>query len=446
MHNVLDPMNTVPDEVEHLLSAGYDVPDDLSARVEAAAAAQDRGALVALVPSLEAVTRRSDWHWIEPSKPAEIFATIRNADAGRAWVGDDNELMDRIHGAVLGRAYGNVMGKPVEGMLPHEVRQYLHDVDAWPVTGFTPVPDVLPASGSRLHWSAMSSGQGRFPVTPRDDDLDYTVLGLYLLETHGVALTPADVTNAWLDRIPFTQTYTAERAAYRNLCHGLVPPATATYRNPYREWIGALIRADAFGYVYPGDPRSAVTLAVRDATVSHVENGIYGEMWAAALVSAAFTSPNVKAALQVALTWIPATSRLYDIQQWILALHATEVSWEAAFAEVRNRLAHYNWVHTLNNAAVIALALLWGDGDPVRSPALSVQSGWDTDSNTATVGSVVGALHGAAALPVRLTAPLNNRLRSAIRDFDNIALDEMATRLHRLASTIGRPQEHHGFD
>ena len=86
----------------------------------------------------------------------------------------------------------------------------------------------------------------------RDDDTDYTILGMHILEEHGFEFGPMDVAEEWLLHLPFFQVYTAERAAYRNLIHGLSPPETASYRNPYREWIGAQIRADMWGYVCSG--------------------------------------------------------------------------------------------------------------------------------------------------------------------------------------------------
>lgn len=78
----------------------------------------------------------------------------------------------------------------------------------------------------------------------RDDDIDYTIINLHILEKYGLKFTTMDVGEAWLSLLPYLQVYTAERVAYRNLVNGLKPPETATYMNPYREWIGTQIRAD----------------------------------------------------------------------------------------------------------------------------------------------------------------------------------------------------------
>ncbi len=120
----------------------------------------------------------------------------------------------------------------------------------------------------------------------RDDDIDYTIIGLSYFERFGPGFATDDVAGAWLRGLPYHLVYTAERAAYRNLVDGLRPPRSATFRNPYREWIGAQIRADAFGYVSPGWPEKAAEFAYRDAAVSHIKNGTYGEMWVAAMLGA----------------------------------------------------------------------------------------------------------------------------------------------------------------
>jgi ADP-ribosylglycohydrolase len=247
--------------------------------------------------------------------------------------------------------------------------------------------------------------------------------GAYPLLDYVPALEPA----------PFTKTYTAERVAYRNLIHGLEPPEAATYRNPYREWIGAQIRADIWGYVSPGRPRQAARLAFQDAALSHTGNGIYGEMWAAALIAGCFVAPDVRSALVASLDHIPPRSRLAEALRHVLDLHASGLDWPEARDQIEARHGHYSWVHTIPNAAIVAAGLLWGAGDYSRTVGLVVQAGWDTDSNGATAGSVYGALHGAAALPRAWVDPLGDLVHSAIAGYDNSRISDLAERTLRLA-------------
>jgi len=79
---------------------------------------------------------------------------------------------------------------------------------------------------------------------PEDDDTNYTLLALKLVEQYGRDFTPDDVAESWLMNLPLLHVCTAERVAYINLAQSLYPPQSASYRNPYREWIGAQIRGD----------------------------------------------------------------------------------------------------------------------------------------------------------------------------------------------------------
>ncbi|WP_446038008.1 ADP-ribosylglycohydrolase family protein [Streptomyces sp. SID1121] len=426
MHDVLDPRDLVPDEAEQLLSSGYAAGELLDA-ARRAAAGDDLAELASIAEALAALRRSPGWDFDEPSDPEEIWATLAPPTSpARPVVA--GELPTRLAGAWLGRCVANTMGKPVEGLTRDEVGVYLRATGQWPQTGFVPLLDELPTGVSHLHESAPFAAAGRFDAVPRDDDLDWTILGLHLLETYGRGLTTEDIGHEWLDRIPFTQTFTAERAAYRNLIHGLRTPETATHDNPYREWIGALIRTDIYGYVRPGDPRAAARMALTDAVLSHTANGIYGAMWSAALVAEALVSTGPADALRAALTVVPPRSRLHASQAEVLRLFERGATARAAQDWIDQELGHYNWVHTVNNAAIIAAALLWGEGDFVRTVALAVAAGRDTDSTAATVGSVFGALHGPGAVPARLVEPTGGVVRSAVQGFDRITVTELAAR------------------
>ena len=327
---------------------------------------------------------------------------------------------------------GNTLGKPVEGLSREQLEVYLRAAGHWPQTGYLPLLDPLPEGVTGLHPSAPFATAGRFTHVPRDDDIDWTILNLHALETHGRGLTTEQLATLWLDRLPFTQTHTAERAAYRNLIHGLGPPDTATHDNPYREWIGALIRGDVFGYVSPGDPAEAARLALVDARLSHTANGMYGEMWAAALVATALSVETAEDALRQASAVVPPRSRLAEVLDTVLAMHGDGATHIDALDWVDATLGHYPWVHTLNNAALIATGLLWGNSF-MHAVGVTILGGRDTDSNGATTGSVYGALHGKNAVPEKLVGTTHVRVRSAVRDFDRVSIDELADRTLRLA-------------
>ncbi|MFF8904875.1 ADP-ribosylglycohydrolase family protein [Streptomyces olivaceoviridis] len=347
------------------------------------------------------------------------------------------DLSDRVHGGWLGRIAGNMLGKPVEQgevWTRDRIDRYLRRAAALPLTDYLPEPaDADEAAVLRPEWR--DCVRGRIHGSCRDDDVDYAILGLHLLETHGFGFSTEQVGELWLLRLPYLQTFTAERAAYRNLANGLKPPLTATYDNPYQEWIGALIRADVYGWTCPGDPVRAAGLARRDAVLSHTGNGVYGAMWAAALISAAFTAPTVRDALDTALSVVPASSRLARTVRRVAGLHGARLPWEETLATVSAETAGLGWIHTVPNAAVLTAGLLYGDGDFTRTVALTVRGGLDTDSNGATAGSVAGVLTGAEAIPARWRDPLEDTVRSAVFGFDGVRISALAERTVRLATS-----------
>lgn len=368
----------------------------------------------------------------------------RPDDGPRAGVGSAPgrpDLADRIHGGWLGRIAGNMLGKPVERgehWTRERIDRYLRRADALPLTDYLPemVPPPDPAEFDlRPEWR--SCLRGRIDGSCRDDDIDYSVLVLELLETHGPDFTTEEVGNLWLSRLPYLQTFTAERVAYRNLASGVQPPLAATSGNPYQEWIGALIRADVYGWVCPGEPRRAASLARRDAVLSHTGNGVYGAMWAAALIAAAFEASGPREAVEAALDRIPGGSRLARAVRHTAALHASGAAWADTLTEMERDVGHLHWIHVVPNAAVITAGLLYGEGDFTSTLALTVRGGLDTDSNGATAGSVAGVLCGAAAIPPQWTEPLHDRLRSAVFGFDGARISELAERTYRLAGRMG---------
>jgi ADP-ribosylglycohydrolase len=405
----------------------------LSLRV-AEASADDGETLLRLYGALTSLTPPDALEAAEPSEYDRIWAL--KPDASRhGGVFTESLLRDRLHGAWLGRAAGCLLGKPCEGWHHDRILDYLGAADAYPLDDYFPLTLPNHDGGLETH-RARTWLRGRIERGPRDDDTDYTILGLHILEENGPRFTTEDVAAQWLNHLPYWQVYTAERVAYANLVNGLQPPLTAMHENPFREWIGAQIRADAWGYVNPGRPDAAAEMAYRDAALSHVKNGIYGEMWAAATIAAAFTDEDALSALQAGLTEIPRDCRLARALHDTIGWCRQDADWETTWQRVNAAYGHYHGVHTINNACAVALALLHGRGDFGASIGIAVMCGWDTDCNGATVGSIVGALLGACRLPEQWVAPLHDSLESAVQGFAVTSIAELAERTLRQAQLV----------
>ncbi len=364
----------------------------------------------------------------EPSKLDAIRAA-RPQDADR-WTAEglsEAWLRDRLTGAWLGRCIGCMMGKPVEGQRRESIEAILRAADAYPLSGYFPVLETVPEGVS---YKAASDDCLAPNITHgvRDDDTDYTVLGLMLVEQAGGEPASADVVAAWLSRLPYQRTYTAERAAMRNFICDVMPPESALWMNPYREWIGAQIRADGFAYCAPGRPELAATYCFRDATVSHTKNGIYGEMLFGAMIAAALGAEDLEACIWRALAEIPENCRLAEAVRECMAWCAEDGTWEQTWERIMADYGHYHGVHTINNALLCVMGLMHGGGDLRRSIAIAVMAGLDTDCNGATVGSVLGALLGAQGVPDDLATPLNDTLETALSGVTRLQISDLVER------------------
>ncbi|MFH8516043.1 ADP-ribosylglycohydrolase family protein [Streptomyces gelaticus] len=371
----------------------------------------------------------------EPTELAAIRAACPNWPAPRP---DAQPVSrDRLHAAWLGRAAGCLLGKPVEKLPLDGIRALARATGNWPLTTWFTARNLPAPLAATYPWnrrSAPNSLAENIDGMPEDDDLNYPLLTVLLLQRHGPSFTTGDLARLWLDELPAGRTFTAERVAYRNLLDGIEPPHTARHRNPFREWIGAQIRADVHGWTHPGDPSAAAEQAHRDAVLSHTANGVYGAMFtAAALAEAAGGESDVHGCLAAGMRVVPPRSRFAHAVRFGVAAARDSAGFDAVADRLHAEYGGYHWVHVLPNAALLAAALTHADGDFSLSICRAVSGGWDTDSNGATAGSLTGLLAGAPSLlPERWTTPLKNRLASSVTGFGSIGFDELAEQTHRL--------------
>jgi ADP-ribosylglycohydrolase len=362
----------------------------------------------------------------EPDDQDEILAL-----ASPRPVPVSGDLADRIHGAWLGRAAGCLLGKPVEKISREGIRAIARSTGNWPISTYFTEVGLDPDLAARHPWnrrSRLTSLVENIDGMPEDDDLNFPLIALDLLERHGDAFTTDDVAQAWLANLPGGRVFTAERIAYRNLLDGYEPDVAGRVANPFRDWIGAQIRADVYGWTHPGDPVTAARLAWTDARLTHGRNGLYGALFAAAACSAAVAGTDIDAVIETGLSVVPPGSRFTAAIRYGVRLGTSTMSTEDALDALYARYGELHWVHVLNNAALLAFALTRGDGDYSTTITTAVTGGWDTDSTGATAGSLAGALTGAKSLPARWTTPLRNRLATTIPGFDGIGFDTLAAR------------------
>jgi ADP-ribosylglycohydrolase len=348
---------------------------------------------------------------------------------------------DRILGGWLGRSAGCLLGKPVEKTPRAGIKELLTSNNTWPLSDYVSgigIPEELLKKYPWNRHDGRESLKENIRYMNEDDDMNYPMINLDAYERYGEAFTPQNILQNWHEFLPVLSTFTAERVAYFNGLKGINPPGTATEGNPYREWIGAQIRADLWGWVSPGQPLRAAELAWRDASLSHVRNGIYGEIYIAAIIALSFRLNNITDIIKNAIEYIPPESRLAEALRFVIALPLETQPWEETLDILYDKFGAYHWVHTINNAALVTASLIASGGSYEKAVCNVVMGGWDTDSNGATVGSVMGTLIGAEKLPEKWIAPLKDTIRSGIKGFDNSRLSMLAERTAKLANYIKR--------
>lgn len=372
----------------------------------------------------------ANFPYTEPSTLEEIRQLRQMGEALPAV--DTNKLPNQIHGAWLGRVCGCMLGRTVECIRTDELIPFLTESGNYPMHRYISRKDISEYVINKYTYRFASrdyadDGKGM----PSDDDTNYTVMSQLMIDKYGRDFTPYDVSRAWLYFQRKDAYCTAEHVAYCNFVKGYEPPESAVYKNPFREWIGAQIRTDYYGYINPGNPELAAEMAFRDASISHVKNGIYGAMWVSAMLAAAAATRSMETIIRSGLAQIPHTSRLHEAITQVLDWYNSGVSSKKCFANIHARFdefVEHDWCHTISNAMIVAASLLYGHGDYGKSICLAVQTGFDTDCNGATVGSVVGMAYGTAAIGKEWSDPIRDTLNTSIFGVGTVKISDMAAK------------------
>ena len=373
--------------------------------------------------------QRADYPYTEPSELDDIKHCRPDVRPGFG-TPDSEVLKDKLHGAWLGRICGCLLGKPVEGLRTNVLVPLLKESGNYPMHRYIRSEDVTDDFCERHNnaWIKNRCWIDKVNGMPVDDDTNYMALAYLLIEKYGKDFTPWDMSRHWLAMQSKNAYCTAERVAFCNFVKGYAPPASAVYKNPYREWIGAQIRGDYFGYINPGKAELAAEMAFRDASISHIKNGIYGEMWAAAMIAAAAVTDNIRDIILGGLAEIPQTSRMHEAVSELISDWENGMTKTDCFAKIHQLYDEHNihdWCHTISNALIVTASLLYGEGDFSRSVCMAVETGFDTDCNGATVGSVLGMRNGASSINEQWLLPINGKIHTSIFGVGTVKISDL---------------------
>lgn len=311
------------------------------------------------------------------------------------------EYIEKIYAGWLAKAIGVRLGAPIENWTYERIANVYGEMEGYPVD---------------------------FREFAADDDTNGPIFFVRALEDagHGKDTCAQDVADALLNYAPFEHGFfwwggygpSTEHTAYLNLRSGIPAPRSGSIaQNGYAtaEQIGGQIFVDSWGLVCPGNPDLAAKLAGEAASVTHDGNGIYGGRYVAACIAAAFDEPDVRSIMEKGLSYMPEDCEYAHVVRSVMAYHDEHPDdWRACFLWLRENFGYQLYpghCHIIPNAGVMALSMLYGEGDFSRTLLIGNMCGWDTDCNVGNVATIMGVAKGLEAIDyLRWRKPINDFL------------------------------------
>ncbi len=361
------------------------------------------------------------------------------------------EIKDKIYGGVYGRMLGCILGKPLEmNMDLPGIRKYLEGANAWPLNDF--VPPYSPSQEIPLRRDCIESTKGFVHFVQPDDDLNYTVLGLKVLEHFGVNFKTQDMAYLWRQNIPYGWNWGPEHSRYclltgvwwdhdNKLPEGKEWDNFVAFLNDGEELIGAMIRGDSFGLVNPGRPAIAAEMAWRDGRLSHAKTGLYAEMWVAAALAAAFHFQDPVKVIQVGIEQLPENSRYAECMREVLAWSIDESDWYKVWEKIYTKWGYLGFNGTFNESATIVNSLIhgvdsYGNVDFEKIICTQVMQGWDCDSAGATAGCLAGVMAGYRNIPEKWLNPIQDTFYTTVATERETRISAFAERMYQMSRTV----------
>lgn len=392
---------------------------------------------------LSSLTYRKDWFYEEPECLDEILNQCQLLPTGALadlaqHLPTDIEL--RVAAAFKASVCGCILGKPVEiNPTLSDLKCALLQEEQWPLDSYFSQNTLRHLKDRHPQWHETTRENIHY-VAP-DDDINYTILGMLVLEQFGEHFTFDQLSQLWLSQLPVAMTYGPERTALTKAAiHYLSEemPDAAQCREWGRTWnsgeelCGALIRVDAYGYAFAGQPHRAAAAAYRDASFTHTKTGVYASMYVAACIALAPVVASPCEIFQQALKYVPQNSRFYQVVESSIKLIKQADNWQEGYDNVHGKFKAFTHCQIYQEIGTLINALHFANSVE-EAICIQVSQGNDTDSFGATCGAIAG-MYFKEPIGEHWLAPFNDDLRTGLSGFYERSLQKVAKRLGKLPS------------
>jgi hypothetical protein len=325
----------------------------------------------------------------------------------------EEEIYEKILGYWNGQLVGNYMGFPFENVydqdpIPIFIDRYYNVFDKDSLNLKMNVND------RRAYVHIMADALGG---AWSDDDTDIEFVMLHGLEQYGLQLTYDHVTSLRKNHVN-RFIWAANANVYRLLKEGHMPPATGS-KALNNFWFGLTSQLinEIWGAVYPGMLGQAAKWSEWGARVTNDDWATHPTIFYGVIYSAAFFEKDVRKLIELGMRALPPDSPFLRGIKDILRWEAENPDWLTCrklihakyFNEINGFKIPYPIMGSTINGLNAVMALLYGKGDFVRTVGIAVTTGYDCDNQAATLGGLLGVIHGGSKIPDYLTKKMASR-------------------------------------
>ena len=276
-----------------------------------------------------------------------------------------------------------------------------------------------------------------------DDDTDIEFVTLHAVEKYGLDITYPEITEMWKRHIN-DHIWVANAAARELMGKGLVAPDTGRKENN-ENWfqIDPQLVNEIWSAFYPGMTKRAAERAEWGARITNDDWGTHPTIAYGVMISAAFFQKDVEKLVQMAIKAIPNEGPFAEGIRDVVKWHKKYDNWRDTRQKIHEKYYEYkkgsyeapvSVVSSLQNGLCGIMAILYGEGDYMKTVGIASSAGYDCDNQAATCGALIGIRNGLSgmgekAIDITINVPSQQEWEVPFNNlYCNYTRDDLPTR------------------